>query len=260
MFTGMLALYRAPLSISFSGRDERAAAEMVSGTYFPVLGLQPALGRLFSPDDNRTASGGPLAVRGYEYWQSRFGGDTTIIGTQMLFNDHRLTIVGIAPRGFDGMDAMFPTQIYVPMVMAPDLSRDRRLENRRLRWVQVLGCVKPGVTRPQAKAWVAPAFHRILDGSEPRRVAHTWLYTRQQFLRVTLNVLPGGGGNNIPRIFLEVPVLAMEAWSGWSCSSPAPTWRNLIIARSAAWQKEIAVRLTPGRAARAWCVASGSRA
>jgi hypothetical protein len=50
---------------------------------FPMLGLQPALGRLCTPDDNRTASGGPLAVRGYEYWQSRFGGDTTIIGTQM---------------------------------------------------------------------------------------------------------------------------------------------------------------------------------
>src|SRR5262249_55377106 len=151
VFTGMLARCLTPASVSFAGRNERAAVELVSGTYFPVLGLQAELGRLFTPDEDRVASGAPLAVLGYDYWQSRFGGDRDIVGQGMLLNNHRLTIVGVAPRGFDGMEAMFRTQIYVPIVMAPDLTRhERPLENRRLRWMQVFGRLKPGVSQRQA--------------------------------------------------------------------------------------------------------------
>ncbi len=180
VFDGMLARSLAAASVSFGGHNERIAAELVSGTYFPVLGLEPAMGRLFTPDDDRAASGSPFAVLGYDYWQSRLGGDPGVLGKTMLVNDHQLTIVGIAPRGFEGTEAMFPAQIYVPIVMAPDLThQERPLENRRLRWVQVFGRLKPGVTLRQAKASLAPIFHNILE-MEVRQAefAHASVYAR----------------------------------------------------------------------------------
>ncbi|HUB33257.1 MAG TPA: ABC transporter permease, partial [Bryobacteraceae bacterium] len=159
VFTGMLARYYEPASVSFRGREERIAIELVSGTYFPVLGLEPAAGRLFGTADDGPPSGAPYAVLGYDYWQSRFGGDRSVVGKPILVNGHPLQIVGVASKGFMGMEAMFTAQLYVPITMAPDLTGyEKPLENRRQRWVQVFGRLKPGVTLAQAQASLAPIF------------------------------------------------------------------------------------------------------
>lgn len=248
VFTGMLARNWMPVSVSFSGRNERASAEMVSGSYFPVLGLEPAAGRLFGPDDDRSPGGSPYAVLSYDYWQSRFGGDPSAIGRQILVNNHPLTVVGVAPRGFDGMEAMFTMRLYIPIVQAGELTRySRPLENRRQSWVQVFARLKPGVTRQQAQASLAPVFHNILEMEvrEPE-FARASAETRQEYLRKSLSLTPGGGGDNIPRIFLEAPVLAMGAMVWLVLLIACANVANLIVARASARQKEIAVRLSIG--------------
>jgi len=118
VFTGLMCRHQTRVSVGYADHNERTMAELVSGTYFPVLGLQPARGRLFIPADDRLPGGAPYAVLGYAYWKARFAGDPSVIGKEILVNDFKLTIVGIAPPGFDGTERLFATQIYVPIMMA----------------------------------------------------------------------------------------------------------------------------------------------
>src|SRR5205085_12202412 len=120
--------YQSAISVSSAGRNERAMAEFVSGTFFPVLGVRPALGRLFTPDEDRTRNGAPFAVLSYDHWETRFGADPSVIGSEILVNNHKLTIVGVAQKDFFGTERLFPTQVFIPIMMAPELT-SRSLDN-----------------------------------------------------------------------------------------------------------------------------------
>jgi len=248
VFSGMLCRSSQPFSISFAGRSERSSGEIVSGTYFPVLGVKPALGRLFTASEDQTRGGAPFAVLGYGYWQTRFAGDPRVIGKPILVNNHKLTIIGVAGKGFEGVEPLFATQIYVPMAMAAQITKeDKPFDDRRRRWVQVFARLKPGVSSTQAKASLQPIFHRILEMEvQQPAFAHASAYTRQQFLRMSLEVMPGGRGQSVAREFLEAPLWAMMAMVGLVLLIACANVANLIIARATARQKEIAVRLALG--------------
>ncbi len=248
VFSGMFCRHSLPFSVSFQGRSERATGELVSGSYFPVLGLRPALGKLFTPVEDRARGGAPLAVLSYDYWKTRFAGDPSVIGRQILINNHQFTITGVAPKGFDGVEKLFSTQIYVPVMMAGQLTQEEKpFDNRGRRWVQVFGRLKPGVTSTQAKASLEPIFRRILrmEVQEPR-FAHASPYSRQQFLKMNLEVMPGGGGQDEVGQFLDAPLWALMAMVGLVLLIACANVANLMIARAASRQKEIAVRLALG--------------
>src|SRR5216683_379525 len=104
VFSGVLARFPLSMSVAFHGQTDRAEGELVSGNYFDVLGVPALVGRTFTQDDDRTPDGHPVAFLTYGYWKRRFGGDRTILNQTVLLNGHAMTVVGIGPPGFQGVE------------------------------------------------------------------------------------------------------------------------------------------------------------
>src|SRR3989449_4999680 len=166
VFSGMFCRFPTRVSLSFGGQAERVDAELVSGTYFDVLGAGAALGRTFTPDDDRVPNGHPLVVLSYDYWRQRFGGDPAILGKTVIVNNHDMTVIGVAQAGFAGVELGHAPKLFVPMMMQQEVflvNFTDMLKDRRTRWVNAFGRLKPGVTVEKAKASLQPFMHSMVE-------------------------------------------------------------------------------------------------
>src|SRR6059036_1045729 len=182
-----------PASVSIDNQTERLEAEMVSGNYFSMLGVQPALGRVFSSqEDDQVYQGHPVVVLSYDYWTNRFARDPAILGRKILVNDYPMNIVGVSAQGFAGLDPAQSTQIRVPILMKPVMVPDwgwLHMDDRRARWVQVFGRLKPGYTVESAKAPLQGLFTQIRAYEMTLPAAKDWsAYSRDQFMKGQLLV------------------------------------------------------------------------
>jgi predicted permease len=250
VFDGVFARRELPVQVGFSGGTERATGELVSGAYFPVLGVGAAAGRLFGPGDDRAPGGHPLAVLSHGYWSSRFSRDPGIIGRTIIVNNLALTVIGVAQEGFSGIDIGSTTQLFVPMAMKAEMTPGylrTNVTNRRARWVNVFGRLKPGVTAEQAQARLQPYFRSIIEMEvkEPP-FAQASAYTKSQFLRGQLDVLSGSQGWSGMRRGLTRPLWVLMALVAGVLLIACANVANLLVARAAARQREIAIRLAIG--------------
>lgn len=126
---------------------ERLEGELVSWTYFPLLGLQPARGRFFGPEEDSEPMADYVAVLSHDLWQRRFGGDPAIVGTEIQLNGRPYLVLGVGPRGFRGLSDR--ADLWVPSQVPP---KPFYLTSRKLRWVEAVARLKPGVTGEQAQA------------------------------------------------------------------------------------------------------------
>ena len=236
-FSGLLASTLWPMSVTGQDRPERVWGMLVSANYFDLLGVKPVLGRSFLPVEDATPNGAPVAVLGYRLWQDRFGGRQDVLGSTIPLNAHPYTIVGVAPPEFQGSFTGLRAEIWVPVMMAPQLipGLDNRLDARGETWLNVVGRLRPGADRVQAQAELSAVWAQI---------AQQYPETHKGRALVTLYPM-WKAPNSANGLFSKLLPLLLGI-GGVVLLLACANLANLVLARGVTRRKEMAIRLSLG--------------
>jgi predicted permease len=224
-----------------AGAAERASVGMVSGSFFDLLGVRAYRGRLLTPDDDRTPGGHPVVVLGHGYWQRRFGGEPGVVGRTIRVNGQPLTVVGVTPPAFNGLEAGAGPDLRVPLAMqAQVMASASRLTDARETWLIIVGRLKPGVSRSAAESELAARYDAFLAAQ--RRL--TDAAPAGPAPRLTL--IDGSRGQpSLQRRFAR-PLAILGGLAAAVLLLVCLNVANLAIARTLTRRRELAVRLALG--------------
>ena len=224
--------------------DQKINGRMVSGNYFTVLGMQPAAGHLIAEADDTAENANPVVVLSYNYWQRKFAGSLSIINQDIRLNGFPFTVIGVAPRGFDGDVVGEPMALFVPLSMQPQIVRGRHWRNNgNASWLSLIGRLKPGTSLAQAEANVNVVFQQALKGdygaalsSDDRKAIHD----------AHIKVADGAEGLSDLRGNYRIPLLLLMGIVGLVLLIACVNVANLLLARASSRAREVTIRLAMG--------------
>jgi predicted permease len=246
VFSGLAARFALSLSVAGAGQTERADGELVSGNYFEVLGVRPALGRVFNQEDDRAPGAHPVIVLSHAYWARRFGADPAILNKTLTVNGTLVTIIGVSREGFRGVQVGQTPDVFIPMMMKAQMTPNwNGLDDRRDYWLAIIGRLKPGMSRAQTEEAVRPSYRSILEEEVSLRGGRgaEW---RQRFLDKRILLDDGSKGRQILQLGAQKPFLILTGMAGLALLIACANVANLLLARGAARQREIALRMALG--------------
>ncbi|MGE5142063.1 MAG: ABC transporter permease [Acidobacteriota bacterium] len=251
VLTGLAAHDRFGASLNWQDAPLTGDGMYVSGSYFPTRGLKPAVGRLLTPDDDRTIGGDFVVVLSYGFWEQHFGSDRSVIGKTLKVNGQSMTIVGVAPREFRGTTAGILPLIYVPIDMRGVLSAGfRSFDNRRSYWIYVFGRLKPGVPLAQASAGLNALYHPIItDVGAPLQQGMSE-QTLARFKAKEVVLTPGWRGQSSLHSEARTPLLMLFCVTGIVLLIACANIANLLLARGAGRAMEMGLRRALGASRR----------
>ncbi len=245
-FTGVAAHRLTSMSLSVRNEPTAAEGSLVSGSYFPVLGIPAAAGRLLSTDDDKVIGAHFVAVISYRFWEDKFGMDPGVVGQPIIVNGKSFTIVGVAPRGFDGTTAGARPVIYLPLSMRGEVQRFTKWDDRRNYWIYLFARLKPDMSQEAAATAMNAVYGPILADVEAPLQKEMSDKTMQSFKNKKLILKPGARGQSSMHREAKTPIMLLFSVTGVVLLIACANIANLLLARGAGRATEMGVRLALG--------------
>jgi len=237
VFSGLTLYCPIGVSLTHAGEPEPAIAEIAAGNFFDVLGVKTTIGRGFQPEEDRVPGANPVAVISYSLWTRRFAATPDIVGKPLHLNGHRFTIIGVAPRDFQGPNALVSADLWVPMMMYGQVfPMVKQVNSRRGLLFTMIGRLKPGVSRAQAEAGMKTTAAQLVSRYPLENDGRT--VTLLPLAEGMINPNLRGRFVQVGQLIAAIVVLVLLI----ACINVA----NLLLARAGARRKEIAIRLSMG--------------
>jgi predicted permease len=243
-FSDLAVWSTQPFNLSMSGEAHYAKGLRVSGDFFKVLGIQPALGRLLGPEDDQPGCAIGGANISYGFWQRNFAGDPAIVGKRFTLDDNSYEIVGVTPPYFTGLSVGETWDVAVPVCVEPILNpRNNRLNIRRAWWLASIGRLKSGWTIERANAQILAVTPAMLQETIPPEYDSDGI---KHYVDYKFGVFAGGTGFSSLRRDSETSLWLLLGISGLVLLIACANLANLMLARATARERQLTIRLALG--------------